>query len=154
MASIKLVVPLVAQANQNSCWNASAQMIWWYWQRQTGHQGPMQTLADRFANVETIRPPHDFIALAQKVGMTPVNFTHPLTGDSLYRILKSNGPLWCAGGWFGFGHIIVTTGTDGSEVYFNDPDGGVAKKASLNWFNSKIHYNVKNCMMSKSYASM
>jgi hypothetical protein len=149
MATIKYDVRLAAQANKNSCWNASAQMIWWYWQGQTGRAGPMNTLYERFANVQPIVPPHDFIALAKTVGLIPVPFTHPLTGDSLYGLLKNHGPLWCAGFWYGPGHIIVLTGTDGSTVYVNDPDGGVAKTGSLSWFNSKLSASVKDCIMCK-----
>ena len=149
MPTIKLDVPLVAQANQNSCWNASAQMIWWYWQGETKRQGPMHSLADLFANAQPVRPPHDFIALAKNVGLMPVNISHPFTGQSLHDLLKKNGPLWCAGEWFGPGHIIVLTGTDSSEVYYNDPGDGKAGKGSLSWFNSKIHYFVKDCMMCK-----
>jgi len=58
-------------------------------------------------------------------------------------------PLWCAGEWYGPGHIVVLTGTDGSEVYINDPDGGLVKTGSISWFNAKIHYFVPGCIMCK-----
>lgn len=149
MATIKYEVPTVKQANPMSCWNASAQMIWWYWQGDSGRQGPMQSLADRFANAQPVKPPHDFIALAKNVGLKPIKFTHPLTAVSLHDILKKHGPLWCAGEWFGPGHIIVITGTDGAEVNYNDPGDGKAGKGSLAWFNAKIHHFVQDCMMCK-----
>ena len=44
MALIKLNVPTLAQELSDCCWHTSAMMIWLYWQRQSGRQGPMNTV--------------------------------------------------------------------------------------------------------------
>ena len=128
MPTLNYNVRLAAQMNNNSCWNASAQMIWWYWQGKTGRAGPMNTLQNKFASAQPIQPPHHFIVLAKTVGLIPVAFAHPFTEQSLHDLLKDNGPLCCAGFWYGPGHVIVLTGTDGAIVHLNDSDGGIRKK--------------------------
>jgi hypothetical protein len=67
----------------------------------------------------------------------------------LKQMLKDNGPLWCAGYWFGVGHIIVLTGIVEDTVFFNDPDGGVKKTRSLTWFNEKIARDVSGHILCK-----
>jgi ABC-type bacteriocin/lantibiotic exporter with double-glycine peptidase domain len=149
-SKIKLDVPLVAQVKPNSCWNASSNMIWLYSQGKTGRQGPMNThqVAYDRADVSGITP-QEFVTLARNVGMAalPLKTTH--TDKDLFQYLSSNGPIWCAGYWFGFGHIIVLTGVDAGTVYFNDPDGGVAKEGTSQWFNAKLASAIDGCLMYK-----
>lgn len=133
---VKLNVPLVAQRKSDTCWHASAQMIWYYWQGRTGRSGPMNTI-DNWSKNKPILP-EQFIKLAEKVGMAPLPDRTDYTPLGLEVLLRVFGPIWCAGYWYGVGHIIVLTGIDKQKVFINDPDGGVAKEESLDWFNDKL----------------
>ena len=142
-------VPVVAQTSSNTCWHASSLMIWYYWQNVTNKHGPMNTLADNYVKDQPISIPQ-FITLAGKVGLRKV--FPPLneyTSNILETLLNRYGPLWSAGFWFGVGHIIVLTGVDGQVVYFNDPDKGMQKSGSVDWFNQKLSKTVDGCLMYK-----
>jgi hypothetical protein len=151
MATLILDVPAVAQSKSNTCWHASASMLWLYSQQQTGRQGPMNTLADHWKDNQAVGP-GDFIGLASKVGLREVPRSETYTSDGLQALLSGHGPLWCAGYWYGPGHVIVLTGIDGSEVRINDPDGGVKKTELLAWFNTKLANSLAGCLMSKDPA--
>jgi|SRR5579883_1958033 len=148
MAYYTLSVPTVAQEKSDVCWHASAQMIWWYWQGVTHRQGPMNTLANNYQDNKPVTPA-DFIRLAKTVGMQEVTRSTTYTSDGLKSLLTDNGPLWCAGYWYGPGHIIVLTGVDGETIYLNDPDGGVRKTGLISWFNTKLANSLAGCLMSK-----
>jgi len=152
-SKIKLDVPLVAQGKPNSCWNASANMVWLYSQGKTGRQGPMMTHQDAYdrADVSGITP-QEFVTLAKNVGMKTLPLKNTHSKEDLYNYLNSHGPVWCAGYWFGVGHIVVLTGVDSGTVFFNDPDGGVTKEGTLAWFNSKLASNINGCLMVKDPA--
>ena len=153
MSRIKLEVPLQAQERANSCWNTAAYMIWLYWQGQTGRQGPMNTVAPAYARSGSSGiTPQEFITLAKNVGLSALPLKNLQTSDDLYGYLTARGPLWCAGYWFGVGHIIVLTGVDGGTVYFNDPDGGVKKEGTVNWFNTCLASSISGCLMYKDQA--
>ena len=64
-------------------------------------------------------------------------------------MLKQVGPLWCAGIWYGVGHIVVLTGIDNQTVFINDPDCGVKKTGSVTWFNQKLCNTIDGCLMFK-----
>jgi hypothetical protein len=133
VAYVKLDVPVVAQTSSDTCWHASALMVWYYSQKMTGRQGPMNTLRDDFvAN----RPINDWPALAKVVGLTEVGSSTAYTSDALGQLLTARGPIWAAGKWYGVGHAIVITGVDGETVFLNDPDQGVKKFGLLSWFNT------------------
>ena len=134
---VKLKVPLVAQTKNMSCWNASAQMIWYWSQSQTQRSGPMNTLGDKFTENNGVQV-EDFIKLAKTVGMMPLPDQDSYTEKKLEALLRANGPIWCAGFWFGFGHIVVLTGVDTGKIFFNDPDQGKAKEGTIAWFNEKL----------------
>lgn len=146
----KLSVPLEAQQKTSTCWHASALMIWRYSQIKTGRAGPMQTLSDKWVKNNTITP-LEFINLAKKVGLVAISGTSNKshTASSLEGLLKAHGPIWCAGYWYGLGHVIVLTGVDTSMVFLNDPDGGKPKTGSLSWFNTKLASQYAGCMMAK-----
>jgi ABC-type bacteriocin/lantibiotic exporter with double-glycine peptidase domain len=148
MALIKLNVPTLAQELSDCCWHTSAMMIWQYWQQQTGRQGPMNTVQPVYQANTGITPP-GFITLAKTVGLIPLPNLTTYSDKSLFDRLRAAGPIWCAGHWFGPGHIIVLTGVDGGKVFFNDPDGGVKKSATLNWFNNKLDGSLIGSMMCK-----
>ncbi|MES1159519.1 MAG: papain-like cysteine protease family protein [Bacteroidota bacterium] len=147
--SIRLDVPTVAQTSDSTCWHASANMLWLYSQSVTGRQGPMNTLANKWSSNLPVNI-RDFVSLAQKVGLKAV-FPRPTSYDSntLEQLLRNFGPLWCAGHWFGPGHIIVLTGVNGNNVYLNDPGNGGKKVNVVSWFNQKLDNHVTGCLMYK-----
>ena len=133
---VQYVVPPIAQHSSDTCWHAAAMMIWQYSQGVSGRQGPMNTLARAY---EANRSITAWARLARKAGMkavpAPLGF---LQVTDIERLLVNHGPLWCAGYWYGPGHVIVLTGVDDDYVYLNDPDGGVKKKETIAWFNLKV----------------
>ncbi len=66
-----------------------------------------------------------------------------------------DGPIWCAGDWFGFGHVIALTGIAGDMIYLNDPDDGVGgpdgsrKTDSVAWFNTHLYCGSANGLLYK-----
>ena len=149
MARLLLDVPIVAQSRTNTCWHSCSEMIWWYWQGVTGRQGPMTTLGDHWSANNPVQPA-DFGVLARAVGLETLPATPMLTSETLAGALKQAGPLWCAGYWYGPGHVVVLTGIEGENVHINDPDGGVRKVGLLSWFNTKLAWHVGGCLMRKS----
>jgi ABC-type bacteriocin/lantibiotic exporter with double-glycine peptidase domain len=142
-------VPLVAQTSNNTCWHASSQMIWFYWQGVTNKQGPMNTIAENYKDDRGVTA-QQFVTLAGKVGLKKVSpAPSTYTSQVLESLLNRYGPLWSAGMWFGVGHIIVLTGVDGEVIFFNDPDRGVKKRGDVDWFNRKLSKNVDGCLMYK-----
>lgn len=154
MATIKLNVPLYAQQKDNSCWHASAYMIWLYWQQNGKGAGPMNTIASAYEVADTQGiGPGQFITLANKVGLYKLPVKNHHSEEDLFKYLRDGGPVWCAGYWFGVGHIIVLTGVGADKVYFNDPDQGVKKEATVKWFNEKLASQLPGCLMVKDPAA-
>lgn len=155
MAQIKFDVPLIGQVNDNSCWNASAWMIWQYWQGKTKRQGPMNTVKEAFARSEKAGIyPLEFVKLAEKVGLKAASFKYPLSRAEFASLLLRHGPLWCAGYWWGTGagHVIVATGLSDDVVFINDPaprGKGSRKAKGLGEFNSQLAQQVAGCIMYK-----
>jgi hypothetical protein len=152
MATLLLDVPLDEQTQSDTCWHSAAYMIWLYWQRKTGRQGPMWTLPQHYADNRPVSP-QDFIRLAKNVGMREVERLKQYTNENLKKMLEGHGPLWCAGWWFGPGHVIVLTGVTDDLAHINDPDGGVRKRIPLQWFNTKLANQLPGCLMSKNPAA-
>lgn len=138
---LKLNVPLVSQAKSCTCWHASSMMIWRYWQQETGKAGPMNSLYDKWQENNPINY-FQFAELAKKVGLiqVPKEAKWPYKAEELQELLRNYGPIWCAGNWFGTGHVIVLTGVDSELFYYNDPAGGRKRFHYIPWFNMKIHY--------------
>ena len=150
MPKIQLNVPLVAQEKSNCCWHTSAYMIWLYWQQNGKGAGPMNTISSNYEAADTTGiGPAQFITLAQKVGLTALPVKNQHSEDALFKYLRDYGPIWSAGFWFGVGHIIVLTGVDKGNVYFNDPDGGVKREGTVKWFNEKLSSQLSGCLMAK-----
>lgn len=127
-----------------SCWYASVCMVCYY-----REAGPRLGLPDKWT-ANTGITPTDFVDLAKNEGLEPIK--SPIAQWSsvdIYLLLRQAGPLWCAGYWFGPGHIIVLAGVDGDKIYFNDPDGPKKKTGTIDWFNSKLAWNVKDPVMYK-----
>ncbi|MBA1147439.1 C39 family peptidase [Ectothiorhodospiraceae bacterium WFHF3C12] len=148
--NVRYQVPRYQQAKPNSCWNAAAQMIWTYWQSVSGRQGPMWTHTQAYERADTTGLyPQEFVTLARRVGMKPVPVNGSFSTEKLASLLRTHGPLWCAGYWYGVGHVIVLTGVEPGKVHLNDPDGAVAKTGTLAWFNDKLATAVSGCLMCK-----
>ena len=150
MSDFRLVVPLLAQEKPMCCWYTSAMMIWLYWQSKTGRQGPMDTVGPVYvADTGLEVSAQAFITLAGKTGLKRLPSKNIYSNDDLVDLLKANGPLWCAGTWYGFGHVIVVTGVSSGQVYLNDPDGAQRKVGTLAWFNQKLMNGLDGCVMAK-----
>ena len=149
MAFHKLEVPVVAQSSSDTCWHASSEMIWYYWQNITGRVGPMNTLRDDFA---ANRPINDWPTLAKTVGLKEIGADKAYTSNDIKSLLVTHGPLWAAGNWYGVGHAIVITGIDGETVHLNDPDGGVKKTGLVNWFNTMRFRTWPDALLAKDPA--
>jgi hypothetical protein len=150
MPSIQFDVPLVAQEKSNCCWHTSAYMVWLYWQQNGKGAGPMNTVAPKYAVADTVGIyPQEFITLAQKVGLYKLPVKNYHSADDLHSYLSAGGPVWCAGFWFGPGHVIVLSGVNNETVYFNDPDRGVKKEGTVKWFNEKLASQLQGSLMVK-----
>ena len=151
MATIKLDVPTLAQEKPMCCWHTSAMMIWQYWQTKTGRAGPMNTVSPVYeADKGLSTNAQSLIVMARTTGLAELPTKNTFSNADLYALLKQCGPLWCAGTWYGFGHVIVLTGVDAGVVYLNDPDKGVKKDGTLDWFNAKLMNSLKGCLMYKN----
>lgn len=65
----------------------------------------------------------------------------------LDNLLRQRGPIWAAGLWNGFPHIIVITGVDqDGKLYVNDPALGMQQR-DMGWFNERIATDVPIPMM-------
>lgn len=151
MALIKLDVPILAQEKDWCCWHTSAMMIWRYWQRQTGRQGPMNTMtptyvADKGLSVSA----QSFITLATTTGLDRLPARNSYQANEIFTLLRDKGPLWCAGTWYGSGHVIVLTGISGGIIYINDPDRAQRKENTVAWFNEKLMKGLAGCVMAKN----
>ena len=135
MAEIRLSVPLVAQSRSMSCWYAAACMVNYYWEA-----GPRLGLPDAWAANTGITPAQQR-DLARNENLRRVNSAdHEFTANTLISTVRSYGPIWADGDWYGPAHAIAVTGAStegegGGTVYLNDPDGGVAKEGTIAWFN-------------------
>lgn len=143
--SVKLNVPLVKQLRSMSCWYASVCMVAYF-----REAGPRLGLPDKW-NANNGINLNDFIRLAKVEGLLPImSPTSNLTEQQLEVILKNNGPIWSAGKWDGFPHIVVLTGVEAGKVYINDPSPVKGRRIeTLDWFNQKLDNHVPNCMMYK-----
>jgi ABC-type bacteriocin/lantibiotic exporter with double-glycine peptidase domain len=137
MARVTFDVPTIAQEKTMCCWHTSAMMIWQYWQQKTGRQGPMNTLGPVY-EANTGLSVHAFITLGEKTSLKALDLKNTYSNGELYALLKQCGPLWCAGYWYGAGHVVVLSGVDEGTVFINDPDRGVKKEGTIAWFNEKL----------------
>ncbi len=93
-----------------------------------------------------------FITLTKKTGLKCLPSRNIYSSKDLFKLLQKEGPLWCAGNWYGSGHVIVLTGIDSGQVFLNDPDGGQRKSGTLAWFNSSLYNGLDGCVMAKDPA--
>ncbi len=130
--TFKMVVPKVAQDMSMSCWYAAACMVAFY-----REAGPRLGIPDVYA-ANTGVTAAQMRLLARNEGLRDAVLPNVCTAEQLERALRTFGPLWVDGDWFGAAHIIVVTGVDttSKEVIFNDPDGGVEKVNTMTWFNA------------------
>jgi hypothetical protein len=87
--------------------------------------------------------------IAKTVGLNGLAGRHNWSCTDLFGALRDSGPIWCAGCWYGAGHVIVLTGVDGGTVHLNDPDGARQKTGTLACFNTKLASKLAECMQIK-----
>lgn len=135
---MKLNVLHIPQERANSCWHASARMLYGYKRLACIHPLPEQWDNDRGIN------PDEFIKLAQAIGLrTLPKVNQSYSWKFLEDALTAYGPLWAAGQWNGPNHIVVITGVDvGGKVFVNDPAFPAPVERNMGWFNDKIDKNV------------
>jgi hypothetical protein len=66
------------------------------------------------------------------------------TPEGLDSALRLNGPLWCAGDFYGFPHAITVFGVLHRMVYFHDPLLGPNKMCDIDLFNRGIKCSPRN----------
>lgn len=127
-------VPHFPQEKKNSCWHACARMLYGYKKKACTHPLPKKWAQDRGLNA------NEFIQLAKAVGLKPLPpINQSFNWTYLDAALKTYGPLWAAGYWNGYPHIIVITGVDaGGKVFVNDPAFPAPVERNIGWFNAKI----------------
>jgi uncharacterized protein YvpB len=114
------------------------------------YPGPRLGIPEVWARANTTGIyPAEFAQLAENEGLKRIHATTKWSLGALATMLSAHGPIWCAGYWFGSGHVIVLTGVDESSVYFNDPIEPQEKSNSIEWFNNKLAKTVPGCMMYK-----
>lgn len=149
---IELNVPYVAQKRQQSCWYACAKMLYKYCHGENAkvkheitkskegaavhlHMQKSGKIGEEEEGVGATEKEWPTIAAA--FGLTPLSKVEfnllDQSADVLVGILKTYGPLWCAGRFFQGGseggHVIVATGvitrkvlqTTSHWVIFHDP---------------------------------
>jgi hypothetical protein len=140
---MRLVVPLIQQTGNMTCWHAAARMLWAY-----KYQQSINPLPERFAMNRGITAA-EFINLASEVGLFTLSMvTQTYAPSYIEMLLNIWGPIWAAGQWYGPNHIIVLTGvdTDGT-LYVNDPGRHLPRVHDMGWFNEKIDKTVAIPMM-------
>lgn len=135
-------VPLIKQEKNMSCWHASARMIWAFKNYQSIN--PLPNLYDKNSGASL----GDFIRLANELGLESVKeIIQSYTWEYFAELLRRHGPLWVAGYWYGFAHIMVLTGVEpDGTVYFNDP-AGIRRVHNMAFLNNKIAFDVSNPIM-------
>lgn len=137
---MKLSVPHIPQERDYSCWHASARMLYAFKKSACIHPLPKIWARANFQGIFA----HEFIDLARAVGLrTLPQVNQSLGWQFLDESLGRYGPLWAAGQWNGYGHIIVITGVDvGGRVFVNDPAFPSPVERNMGWFNEKIDKSV------------
>jgi hypothetical protein len=150
--SLLLDVPVVGQARSMSCWYASACMVAYFHEAGPRLGLPRAWEADHGISISA------FPRLAAVEGLVPVPLpsgTHAANNYDVFQWLLHYGPLWAAGDWYGFGHVIVITGIESDTVHINDPDdqiGGDAGRRgteTVTWFNDHLWWDVASSLMYK-----
>jgi hypothetical protein len=136
-------VPLIRQEKFNSCWHASARMLYGYKKLACIH--PLPASYDRNRGLTASK----FVELARAVGLKSlprVNMSYDWT--FVDEVIRRRGPIWAAGMWNGFPHIVVFTGVDpDGTLYVNDPAFGTPQVRNMEWFNDRIAKDVAIPMM-------
>ena len=143
LPELLLDVPLVGQVRSMDCWYAGACMVAYYREQGPRLGLPRAWVADRGIQQSA------WSRLAQAEGLSilarPAN-SHSVDKWGIYTWLRDNGPIWCAGDWYGFGHVIVLTGISGETIHINDPDdqqgGDDGRRATetVAWFNQHLFW--------------
>lgn len=140
---MRLDVMHIMQERQNSCWHASARMLYGYKRNACIHPLPSEYDDDQGIQAE------EFINLARELGLeTLPQVNQTFSWMFIDNNLASYGPIWAAGQWNGVNHIIAVTGVDEDDtLYVNDPAFGNPVVRNMSWFNARIDKNVPIPMM-------
>ena len=134
MAQVRLNVPLIPQQRSMSCWYACVCMVKYYVEMGPRYGNPDAWHANTGLGLEQVR------ALAKTENLDFLNSaTHDFTAVTMMVTLSFRGPIWAAGEYDGYGHVMVITGAkDDGTLFFNDPEhGGSRREHSVSWFNKK-----------------
>ncbi|QEH32415.1 Papain-like cysteine protease AvrRpt2 [Aquisphaera giovannonii] len=137
------LVDHIRQEKPNSCWHASARMLYGFWNQACINPLPADYDADQGLTAQ------QFIDLASNLGLSTLPRVNQSYGWTWMRdALNSYGPIWAAGQWNGPNHIVVITGVDSDgTLYVNDPAYPSPVIRNMGWFNQKIDKNVDIPMM-------
>ncbi len=140
---MRLDVMHIMQERQNSCWHASARMLFGYKRAACIHPLPQEYDDDQGIQAS------EFIDLARDMGLeTLPQVNQTFSWLFIDNNLRSVGPIWAAGQWNGVNHIIVVSGVDeDGTLYVNDPAFGAPVVRDMSWFNARIDKNVAIPMM-------
>jgi papain like cysteine protease AvrRpt2 len=136
-------VPMIHQEKSNSCWQASARMIYGF--KKLSCISPLPKNYDHDKGLSA----SDFVRLAMAIGLRTlpqVSMSYDWT--FIDDVLRRYGPIWAAGRWNGFPHIIVITGVDSDGIlYVNDPAFIAPQKRDIRWLNERISKDIPIPMM-------
>ena len=135
-------VPYIPQIHARSCWHASARMLYAYRGMSISPLPETFRLGLTASGIGGLHPSR-VTELAMDVGLhmlrAPIISISP---KDLERWLRRFGPLWVAGLWDGFPHVIVVVGVglgDPNRVWINDPNPLRRRRAeTITWFNDRI----------------
>lgn len=141
--TVNLDVPHFPQEKANSCWHASARMLYGF--KKLACINPLPATWKKDQGIQ----PGEFIELAKAVGLrTLPKVNQCFSWKFLEDSLNDYGPLWAAGQWNGPNHIVVITGVDaGGKVFVNDPAFPSPVIRDIGWFNDRIDKNVEIPLM-------
>ena len=117
-----------------ACWHAAARMLYGY-----KRQACIDPLPATYAHNTGIEA-QNFVLLARSVGLQTVpRVRQTYDWRFVEDLLHFYGPIWAAGRWNGFPHIIVVTGvSEDGTLYLNDPADGMPHVQNMKWFNDRI----------------
>ena len=138
-----LGVPQIRQEKSMACGHAAARMLYGYKRRAC--IDPLPATYARNTGISA----QMFVLLARSVGLQTVpRVSQTYDWTFMDNLLHFYGPIWAAGMWNGFPHIIVVTGVDADgTLYVNDPADGMPHVHNMTWFNERIAKEAQIPMM-------
>jgi hypothetical protein len=149
-----------AQADSTKCWLASAWMVSNYTKATPMAVFETQLGRELRTSKEGVVPgQRSFDLFLRKTRFQEVWPSFPVkeskwppqmswTPERLVSAIQFNGPLWCAGDFYGFAHAIAVFGVVHRMVYFHDPLLGPNKMCDIDVFNRAIKSSPRNPVLS------